>query len=172
MNKSEKRRYLRLFVKWNALGITKDELKQMQSLFGDSSLVTFLQWLKQQNWLGVKNSKLYLNNEACESIKKLWPEITINQFASVKAVEVKDEFDFPVDFKSEAKDNGQIAVQVNYLSDQSGRLTNKLSERLVVNDWRAAKDLSITTGISNHGFTRLEPRIDHQVKLNVNSLFS
>lgn len=166
-----KKRYLSLFIKRNALGITKEELKQMQSLFDDSSLMIFLQWLKQKDWLGVKNGKLYLNNDACDEVQKIWPKMKIDGFGSVKAMDVKDCFDFPVDFKSMMQENGQITVQVNYLSDQSGQVTSNSDDRLVVDDWRTAKDLTTLTGVTNHSFTKLEPRVDHEVHVNVNSLF-
>lgn len=166
-----KKRYLSLFIKRNALGITKEELKQMQSLFDDPSLMIFLQWLKQKDWLVVKNGKLYLTDDACNEVQKIWSNMKIDYFGSVTAVDVKDCFDFPVDFKSMMQENGQITVQVNYLSDQSGQVTSNSNDRLIVDDWRTAKDLTTLTGVTNHSFTKLEPRVEHEVHVNVNSLF-
>lgn len=166
-----KKRYLALFIKRNALGITKEELKQMQSLFDDPSLMIFLQWLKQKDWLGVKNGKLYLTDQACDEVQKIWPKMKMDYFGSVKAVDVKDCFDFPVDFKSTMQENGQIAVQVNYLADQSGKVTSNSDDRLIVDDWRTAKDLMTVTGVNNHSFTKLEPQVDHEIHVDVNSLF-
>ena len=84
---------------------------------------------------------------------------------------VQDCIDFPLDVKSMMQENGQITVQVNYLSDLSGQVTSNSNDRLIVDDWRTAKDLTTFTGVVNHGFTKLEPRVDNEVNVNVNSLF-